>query len=128
LNIPVILIVDDEPDQLANIKSYLGLRIKCNFVEALNGEDAIKYIKDNPCDVMILDIRMPQKTGIEVLDISKDMPIHTVVFTGWDSDQVFDACKARGVTDYIPKGSSLKVVFNKVVKALKKKDMYYPAD
>ena len=127
MNIPTILIVDDEPDQAANIRNYLEPRIKCNFAEASNGEDAIKYIKANPCDIMILDIRMPKKGGIEVLDVSKDLPIHTIVFTGWDSDQVFDACKARGVKDYIPKGSSLKVVFDKIIKALKKKDMYFPA-
>ena len=126
MNIPTVLIVDDEPDQLANIKNYLELRMKCNFAEALNGEDAIKYIKNNPCDMMILDIRMPQKSGIEVLDVSKEMPIHTIVFTGWDSDQVFNACKARGVKDYIPKGSSLKIVYNKVVKGLKKIDNHFP--
>ena len=126
MNIPTILIVDDEPDQLANIKNYLELRIKCNFAEALNGEDAIKYIKSNPCDIMILDIRMPQKSGIEVLDISKDLPIHTIVYTGWDSDQVFKACKDRGVKDYIPKGTSLKVVYDKVVNNLKKIDKHFP--
>lgn len=125
MNIPTILIVDDEPEQLANIKNYLELRIKAKFAEALNGEDAIKYIKANPCDMMILDIRMPQKTGIEVLDVSKDLPLHTIVFTGWDSDQVFNACKDRGVKDYIPKGTSLKVVYDKVVKALKKRDQYF---
>ena len=126
MNIPTVLIVDDEPEQLSNIKNYLELRIKCNFAEALNGEDAIKYIKNNPCDIMILDIRMPQKSGIEVLDTAKDLPIHTIVYTGWDSDQVFNACKDRGIKDYIPKGGSLKIVYDKVVKGLKKRDKHFP--
>ena len=125
MNIPTILIVDDEPEQLANIKNYLELRIKCNFAEALNGEDAIKYIKNNPCDIMILDIRMPQKTGIEVLDTAKDLPIHTIVYTGWDSDQVFAACKARGVNEYITKGSSLKELYDKVTKELKNRKQFF---
>ena len=125
MNIPTILIVDDEPEQIANIKNYLELRIKCNFAEALNGEDAIKYIQDKPCDMMILDIRMPQKSGIEVLDIAKDMPMYKMVFTGWDSDQVFAACKARGVDEYITKGSSLKELYDKVTKELKNRKQLF---
>ena len=126
MNIPTILIVDDEADQLANIKNYLELRIKCNFAEALNGEEAITYIQNNPCDMMILDIRMPRKSGIEVLDIAKDMPIYKIVFTGWDSDQVFEACQNRGVDEYITKGSSLVELYDKVTKELKKRNQFFP--
>ena len=126
MNIPTILIVDDEPDQLANIKNYLELRIKGNFPEALNGEEAIKYIQSHPCDMMILDIRMPRKSGIEVLDVVKDMPIYKIVFTGWDSDQVFEACKSRGIDEYITKGSSLVELYDKVTKELKKRKQFFP--
>lgn len=126
MSIPTILIVDDEPDQLANIKSYLELRIKSNFAEASNGEDAITYIKNNPCDMMILDIRMPRKSGIEVLDVAKDMPIYKIVFTGWDSDQVFEACKNRGIDEYITKGGSLVELYDKVTKELKKRKQFFP--
>lgn len=126
MTIPTILIVDDEPDQLANIKNYLELRIKGNFPEASNGEDAIKYIQGNPCDMMILDIRMPRKSGIEVLDIAKDMPIYKIVFTGWDSDQVFEACKSRGIDEYITKGSSLVELYDKVTKELKRRKQFFP--
>ena len=126
MSIPTILIVDDEADQLANIKNYLELRIKCNFAEALNGEEAITYIQNNPCDMMILDIRMPRKSGIEVLDIAKDMPIYKIVFTGWDSDQVFEACKNRGIDEYITKGSSLVELYDKVTKELKRRKQFFP--
>ncbi len=126
MSIPIILIVDDEPDQLANIKSYLELRIKANFPEASNGEDAINYIQNNPCDMMILDIRMPRKSGIEVLDVAKDMPIYKIVFTGWDSDQVFEACKNRGINEYITKGSSLVELYDKVTKELKNRKQFFP--
>lgn len=126
MNIPTILIVDDEPEQLANIKNYLELRMKGNFQEASNGEDAITYIKNNPCDMMILDIRMPRKSGIEVLDVAKDMPIYKIVFTGWDSDQVFEACKQRGIDEYITKGGSLVELYDKVTKELKKRKQFFP--
>lgn len=126
MSIPTILIVDDEPDQLSNIKNYLELRIKSNFAEASNGEEAITYIQTHPCDMMILDIRMPKKSGIEVLDVAKDMPIYKIVFTGWDSDQVFEACKNRGINEYITKGSSLVELYDKVTKELKKRKQFFP--
>jgi len=126
VSIPTILIVDDEPDQLSNIKNYLELRIKSNFAEASNGEEAITYIQTHPCDMMILDIRMPKKSGIEVLDVAKDMPIYKIVFTGWDSDQVFEACKNRGINEYITKGSSLVELYDKVTKELKKRKQFFP--
>jgi response regulator RpfG family c-di-GMP phosphodiesterase len=126
VNIPTILIVDDERDQLDNIKNYLELRIKGNFPSAINGEDAIEYIKNNLCDMMILDIRMPKKSGIEVLDIAKDMPMYKIVFTGWDSDQVFEACQSRGIDEYITKGSSLVELYDKVTKELKKRNQFFP--
>lgn len=126
MNIPTILIVDDERDQLDNIKNYLELRIKGTFPTATNGEEAIEYIKNKPCDMMILDIRMPRKSGVEVLDVAKDMPIYKIVFTGWDSDQVFEACKSRGIDEYITKGSSLVELYDKVTKELKKRNQFFP--
>ena len=126
MSIPTILIVDDEKDQLDNIKNYLELRIKCNFPSAANGEDAIEYIKSNFCDMMILDIRMPRKSGVEVLDVAKDMPIYKIVFTGWDSDQVLEACINRGIDEYITKGSSLVELYDKVTKELKKRNQFLP--
>lgn len=126
MSIPTILIVDDERDQLDNIKNYLELRIKGNFPSATNGEEAIEYVKNNPCDIMILDIRMPRKGGIEVLDATKGMFMYKIVFTGWDSEEVFEKCKSRGVDEYITKGSSLVELYDKVTKELKKRNQFFP--
>lgn len=123
---PVILLVDDEKGQRENIRSYLEPRIECDFVEASNGEEAITILKANKCDLMILDIKMPEKGGLEVLDVTKDLPIATIVFTGWDSEQVFKQCKDRGVSEYIPKGGSIKIICDKAIKELKKRKQYYP--
>lgn len=123
---PVILIVDDEEELRSNLKSFIEPRLDCDIKEASNGQEAIDYIKGNPCDVMILDIKMPSKSGIEVLDAAKDLPIATLVVTGWDSQQVFEECKDRNIADYIPKGGSLQVIFEKIIKQLKAKDLYTP--
>ena len=129
MKVPTILLVDDESGQRENIRSYLEPRVKCNIVEASNAEEAIDFIKSNPCDIMVLDIKMPGPggNGIDVLDVSKDMPIISLVYTNWDSDQVYKQCMERNVKGYIAKSDSLQVIGEKIVKELKEKKKYFPA-
>ena len=128
MKIPTILLVDDEPGQRENIKSYLEPRLNCNIVEACNAEEAINFIKNKPCDIMVLDIKMPGPggSGIDVLDISKDLPIVALVYTNWDSDQVYKQCMERNVKGYIAKSDSLTVIGEKIIKELKEKKVYFP--
>jgi DNA-binding NarL/FixJ family response regulator len=128
MKVPTILLVDDEPGQRENIKSYLEPRLNCNIVEACNAEEAINFIKNKPCDVMVLDIKMPGAggSGIDVLDISKDLPIIALVYTNWDSDHVYKQCMERNVKGYIAKSDSLTVIAEKIIKELKEKKLYFP--
>ena len=127
MKIPAILLVDDEQGQRDNIKSYLEPRIKCSIAEAGSAEEAIIYIKNNPCDLMVLDIKMPGGSGVDVLDVAKDLPIVTLVYTNWDSDQVLKQCQERGVKSYIAKSDSLQVIGEKIIKKLKDIKRYFPA-
>lgn len=128
MKIPTILLVDDEPGQRENLRSYLEPRMKCNIAEAANAEEAVNFIKKNPCAIMVLDIKMPGPggSGIDVLEISKDLPIAALVYTNWDSDQVYKQCMERNVKGYIAKSDSLTVIGEKIVKELKEKKMYFP--
>ena len=49
--------------------------------EAKNGLEAVKLARDGECDVMLLDISMPDRNGIEVLkQVRKEMPqIHVLM-------------------------------------------------
>jgi DNA-binding NarL/FixJ family response regulator len=125
---PTILLVDDEQGQRENIKNYLEPRLNCNIIEACNAEEAINFIKNKPCDIMVLDIKMPGAggSGIDVLDASKDLPIVSLVYTNWDSDQVYKQCMERNVKGYIAKSDSLTVIGEKIIKELKAKKIYFP--
>lgn len=126
MKVPTILLVDDEPGQRENIKSYLEPRVKCTIVEASNAEEAINFIKNNPCDIMVLDIKMPGPggNGVDVLEVSKDMPIISLVYTNWDSDQVYKQCMERNVKEFVAKSDSLTVIGEKILKELKDKKLY----
>jgi DNA-binding NarL/FixJ family response regulator len=128
MKVPTILLVDDEPGQRENIRSYLEPRIKCNIAEASNAEEAINFIKNNPCNVMVLDIKMPGPggNGIDVLEVSKNMPIASLVYTNWDSDQVYKQCMERNVKEFVAKSDSLTVIGQKIIAELKEKKLYFP--
>lgn len=125
---PTILLVDDEAGQRENIRDYLKPRIECNIAEASNAEEAINFIKNKPCDIMVLDIKMPGPggNGIDVLEVSKSLPIVSLVYTNWDSDQVYNQCMERNVKGFIAKSDSLTVICQKIISELKEKKLYFP--
>lgn len=126
---PAILLVDDEQGQRDNVKSYIELRVKCTISEASSAKEAIDFIKSNPCDLMVLDIRMPGAagSGVDVLDVAKELPIITIVFTGWDSEHVYKQCIDRGAKAYIAKNDSIKIIGEKIIKELKEAGLYSKA-
>ena len=127
MNTPNILIVDDDKETRGSLKGFLKSSLVCNVFEAENGEEALKNLTENPCDIMILDIRMPKKSGIRVLDemekIAKGVDI--IVVTAWDSDLVAEECAKRNA-ECIPKPMDLDEFYNKVAKLLKKRDKFIP--
>lgn len=76
---------------------------------------------------MVLDIKMPGPggSGIDVLNVSKDLPIVSLVYTNWDSDQVYKQCMERNVKDFIAKSDSLTVIGEKILNELKEKNLYF---
>jgi DNA-binding NtrC family response regulator len=122
---PNILIADDESDARDTIKNFLSARLDCNIMEAENGEEALERLKSDGIDILILDIRMPKKSGIHVLDEMKDITtsVDAIVVTAWDSDLVAEECANRGV-ECIPKPLALNELYEKITKLLKKRDQF----
>ena len=125
MNIPNILIADDENEARDMIKKLLSDSVRCNIYEAENGDEALKILREKKCDVMILDIRMPKKSGIHVLDemITAGKDVDTIVITAWDSNLVAEECAKRNV-ECIPKPVMFDEVTNKVAKLLKKRGQF----
>ncbi len=78
-----ILIIDDEPqirDLLKKMMEELGFMAKV----ASNGEDGMSLLKKEPVDLVITDIVMPKKEGIEVLsELKKKYPgLPAIVISG----------------------------------------------
>ena len=66
-----ILVVDDNPDSIAIMKSILESR-GYQVVVAESGAQALEAIKNNQIDLVLLDVMMPEMSGLEVLQQIKD--------------------------------------------------------
>ena len=67
-----VLLVDDEKDFIESLAERLQLR-DFDVTTALNGNDAINLVKESDYDVIVLDVKMPGKDGIETLKEIKNI-------------------------------------------------------
>ena len=123
LSKPTIMIVDDEADTRTIIEEYLQKRIDAVYLQAEDGEEAIRMFKKTPCNLMILDIKMPKKDGLQVIDEVRQIDPHVniLVETAYTGDDVASQSIAKGAVDYLPKPLELKALGAKVRTILKRK-------
>ena len=95
------IVIDDEPMALEVIK---GLTEKVTFVELegyfTNSFEALKFLQTNKIDLIFLDIKMPDISGIEFLKLIPDPPI--VVFTTAYSEHAVESFELDAI-DYLLK-------------------------
>jgi pilus assembly protein CpaE len=103
-----VLIADNNPDFLGALAQYIRSIPGVELVgEAVDGEDAIKKAEATYPDLIILDIIMPKKSGIEALSAIKDrFPDITVVMISINEGQSYrKLAEVYRVDKYIGKNS-----------------------
>lgn len=101
---PRVLVVDDEPVVVNSIRKTLS-RKSFRVEEAFSGREAMERITAESFDLVLLDMRLPDANGLDlVADIKKRKPeLRVVIVTGYASiDTAVEAIK-RGANDYMPK-------------------------
>jgi HAMP domain-containing protein/CheY-like chemotaxis protein len=89
-----LLIVEDNAAEQMSIRELLG-HDDIEIVNAATGDEALNTLHDNPCDCVVLDLRLPDMSGFEVLERMRasdqlaDIPV--VVFTGRELSAEEDA-------------------------------------
>ena len=118
---PKILIVDDEKAIRRTLKEILEYE-KYEVEEAEDGEIGLQKIEKNNYDVVILDVKMPKKDGLEVLGDMQQKGIDTpvIVLSGHgNTDTAVEAVK-KGAFDYISKPPDLNRLLITVRNAMDK--------
>lgn len=110
-NKPTVLIVDDEQlycDLLGAILSRSGYEVST----ALTGLDGIKLFKQKRPRFTLLDLRLPDIHGIEVLkEIRKiDRDAAVMILTNWGTDYMEQQARQLGVRDFFSKKITLDTI------------------
>ena len=112
-----ILIADDEPDILEIIQFNLQTE-GYEVYTAKNGDEALEQAKKHQPDLIILDIMMPGKNGIDVCNILRMQPAFKetlIVFLSALSDEGTEIRGLEtGADDYLTKPISPKILLSKV--------------
>lgn len=112
-----ILIADDEPD-IREIVAYNLVKEGYEVSTAKDGDDALIQAKSQKPDLIILDIMMPKKTGVEVCQILRSQPAFKetlIIFLTAVSDESSHIKGLEtGGDDYITKPISPKVLVSRV--------------
>lgn len=103
--VSTILIVDDEPINLELVTAVFADSSNIIVFTAQDGLEALEIIKKKVPDLIILDLRMPRMTGLEVLEYLKSDPstltVPVIVLSG-DEEERKKALK-MGASDFISK-------------------------
>jgi putative nucleotidyltransferase with HDIG domain len=119
-----ILIVDDEKTVRRSLNRALTLNgFSCN--EASNADEAMTSLKNNPADLVILDVMMPGTSGKDLLpQIKKSFPNTAVVMATAvvEPDTIVD-CMKNGAHDYITKPFDVDQLLSNIQSVLDKRNL-----
>lgn len=104
-----VLVVDDEPEAVELLVEFLSSK-GYEILTATSGEEALRRVKEDRPHLVLLDIRMPKMSGLEVLkrirEIDPEMGI--IMVTAVNEEDVGRQALELGAFDYIVKPLDLK--------------------
>jgi DNA-binding response OmpR family regulator len=115
-----VLIVDDQPQ----IGRVFGLKLRYagyDVVATTSGAEAIELVRAQNFDVMLLDVLMPDLTGMDVLvEVRTFSQIPIILFTG--RADIFETAKSFGANDYVSKPLNPDYLVKKIEAVLAEKE------
>ena len=119
---PRILIVDDE-ERFRNTMSKLLTVEGYEVSIAGTGQEALEMLRLNLHDLVILDVRMPEMNGVQVLsEIKKiDVSLEVIIMTGYASVDTAKEIMKLGAYDYLLKPYAIAELLEKIDAAYDRK-------
>ena len=120
-----ILIVDDNKASLASARAVLCDTYKITAVTM--GVQALKFLENNTCDLILLDINMPEMDGFEVMEKIRENEQRSaipIIFLTADNDaETENRCLESGALDFIAKPFVASVMRSRISRILELEDM-----
>jgi two-component system, OmpR family, phosphate regulon response regulator PhoB len=112
-----ILLAEDDPD-IRHLVSYKLQHSGFDVIEAPDGMTALREARHRPPDLVLLDVRMPHLSGLDVCRELRAGP-HTasvpiIILTARSRPQDIEQAYAAGATDYVIKPFSPRALVERV--------------
>jgi DNA-binding response OmpR family regulator len=115
-----LLLVDDE-EAYVNVLANRMAKRSIEVTKALSGTEGIQALRKEDFDAAVLDLKMEDMDGIEVLKVFKkmvpNMPV--IMLTGHGSEQAAREGIVLGASDYLTKPCDLEELIEKIKKAIR---------
>lgn len=113
-----VLLIDDEKEFIQTLAERLEVR-NFNVKTAFDGDEALSKIKEQDFDVVVLDVLMPGKNGIETLrEIKSIKPlVNVIMLTGYATVETAIEGMKAGAHDYLMKPTDTNDLVGKITKA-----------
>lgn len=118
-----LLIVDDEQEVLNSLS--IALEDEYNVLTASSGMEGLSVLAANAVSLILLDLQMPEMTGLEFLERIRDMEDNTpvLIMTGNSTHEWAKRCADLGVQGYLEKPVDIGVLLERVRKHLAEKEL-----
>ena len=119
-----ILIVDDEKE-IADLLSTVIGKHGHKTTAFLNGESGLERIRKGGVDVLIVDLKMPGMSGLELIQLTRqlDKEIEIIVITGYGTMEIFLQAIREGVSDFILKPLDMDQLLHSIDRVMEKKNL-----
>jgi two-component system copper resistance phosphate regulon response regulator CusR len=124
MNIISILLIEDEPDVVNFIKKGLGEE-SFEVSVALNGDDGLEMALNNKYDIVLLDIMIPEKNGIEICKEIRGLGIQTPILflTALNTPDNISLGLNSGADDYLVKPFKFNELIARIRAILRRANM-----
>ena len=120
-----ILVVDDNKLNLASARQVLEHDYR--VIPVMKGQQALAYLENGECDMILLDINMPEMDGFEVLerirDVGRGRSIPVIFLTADNDPNIETLCFKRGAVDFIGKPFVPDVMLSRIGRALELEEL-----
>jgi CheY-like chemotaxis protein len=116
-----VLVVEDMALNQLLMRTILDdFGLECDIAE--NGKIALEKLHNNPYDIILMDLQMPEMNGFEATDYIRNTMKLTIPIIALTADVTtvdVEKCRQAGMNDYIAKPIDEKILYSKIVTLLK---------
>jgi len=118
---PIKLLLVDDEEAYVNVLANRMAKRSIEVTKALSGTEGIQALRKEDFDAAVLDLKMEDMDGIEVLKVFKKMvpAMPVIMLTGHGSEQAAREGIALGASDYLTKPCDLEELIEKIKGAMR---------